>query len=74
MLIFEANVVELGGAVHVHTLLDGFLVQPALVFGLRVDVVGAAHRVVEAELLHEAVVGLGKGSALAKESESRFGI
>jgi hypothetical protein len=35
------------------------------------DVIGTAHAVVEIQLLHEAVVGFGKGPAFAEEGESR---
>ena len=43
---------------------DVALVEPALVERVGGDVGGAAHAVVEVELLHEAGVGLGHGARL----------
>ena len=53
--------------------LDGPLVQPALVRGMIVKILGASCRVVEFELGHEAAVGLGVGTSLADEGEGGGG-
>lgn len=72
VLIFEADEVDLGGAVDIQTLMDGFLVKPALVFGMQVNGFGTTHRVVEVQLLHEAIIWFGEWPALTQQGKGTF--
>lgn len=70
-LVLEADVVgrHAAGDAGLHLA----LVEPALVGGLDVEVGGAAHLVVEVELLREAVVGLADGARFAETGEGGGG-
>src|SRR5438045_495926 len=69
VLVFEPHVTYLWCATHAQTRLHGPRVQPALVLWLGLNVIWAAHVVIEVQLLHEPVVRISEGPALTEENE-----